>query len=98
MVSSALADFPTISFFLTEPKLELSSMHCPLLAHAIASWRQAQVCLRPLSSFGEDRTSRPPPLQHRVPIRATSTRSLGFCDVSLIRITPGLFQSQVEQS
>jgi len=36
------------------------------LGHAKAPWRQAQVCLRPLSSFGEDRASRPPPLQHRV--------------------------------
>jgi len=35
--------------------------------HTKAPWRQAQVCLRPLSSYGEDRASRPPPLQHRVP-------------------------------
>jgi len=48
-------------------------MPCPLLTHAIAPWRQAQICLRPLSSSGEDRASRPPPLQQRVPIRAAST-------------------------
>jgi len=48
-------------------------MPCPLLTYAIASWRQAKVCLRPLPSYGEDRASRPPPLQHRVPIRAAST-------------------------
>jgi hypothetical protein len=41
-----------------------------VVTHAIAPWRQAQVCLRPLPSYGEDRASRPPPLQHRVPIRA----------------------------
>jgi hypothetical protein len=51
-------------------------MPCPLLTHAIAPWRQAKVCLRPLTSYGEDRASRPPPLQHRVPIRAASTLDL----------------------
>jgi len=38
--------------------------------HARKSWRQAQVCLRPLVCFGQTRASRPPPLQHRVPTRA----------------------------
>jgi len=45
-------------------------MPCPLLTYAMAPWRQAPVCLRPLPSYGEDRASRPPPLQHRVPILA----------------------------
>jgi len=71
---------------------------CPLLTHAIAPWRQAKVCLRPLSSYGEDRASRPPPLQHRVPILAR----IGFGSLQCLRsasaffrIAPGLFQSQV---
>jgi len=70
-VSSALADSPSISFVLTESRaLIWALLFCFGLANAIATWRQAKVCLRPLSSYGEDRASRPPPLQHRVPIRA----------------------------
>jgi len=51
-------------------------MSCPLLTYAMTPWRQAQVCLRPLPSYGEDRASRPPPLQHRVPILAASALDL----------------------
>jgi hypothetical protein len=43
-----------------------------VFGYAKTPWRQAQVCLRPLPSYGEDRASRPPPLQHRVLIRITS--------------------------
>jgi hypothetical protein len=46
-------------------------MPCLLVTNALATWRQAKVCLRPLPSYGEDRASRPPPLQHRVPILAS---------------------------
>jgi len=70
-VSSALADSRSISFVLTESQAMMwALLFCFRLANAIATWRQAKVCLRPLSSYGEDRASRPPPLQHRVPIRA----------------------------
>jgi len=67
------------------------SMLCLRVTYAITPWRQAKVCLRPLSSYGEDRASRPPPLQHRVPILSLAS-PLG---VGLIQIAPGLFRSQV---
>jgi hypothetical protein len=77
-----------ISFFLTES-------HAPFRArcsvYAGAPRRQAKVCLRPLSAYGEDRASRPPPLQHRVLIRASVSAGVG-----LVRIAPGPFRSQVE--
>jgi len=67
-LSSALADSRSISFVLTDPAPILwAKLLCFRAANAIATWRQAKVCLRPLSFFGKDRASRPPPLQHRVP-------------------------------
>jgi len=77
----------------------LGRTSCLFSTHARVSWRQAEVCLRPLICFGQTRASRPPPLQHRVPTRAVSKiRSLEIsASVSLIRITPGLFQSQGNQ-
>jgi len=100
MLSLALANFHTISFFLTDTHAA-SWARCVayLVTYANATWRQAKVCLRPLPSYGEDRASRPPPLQHRVPIRAASALDLSSVSVSvsLIRISPGLFQSQVRR-
>jgi len=50
-------------------------------------------------SYGEDRASRPPPLQHRVLIRAASNSiSRVSANVGLIQIALGLFQSQAGQS
>jgi len=71
MLSLALANSHTISFFLTDTHAA-SWARCVayLVTYANATWRQAKVCLRPLPSYGKDRASRPPPLQHRVPIRA----------------------------
>jgi len=66
VLSLALANSRAISLFLADSQ---ASPWVDALRHAKAPWRQAKVCLRPLSSFGEDRASRPPPLQHRVPIR-----------------------------
>jgi len=81
------------------PRLASGATSCLFSTHARISWRQTKVCLRPLVCFGQTRASRPPPLQHRVPTRAVSKiRSLEFsASVSLIRITPGPFQSQVNQ-
>jgi len=74
MLSSAVADSRVIPFVLTESQAMMwALLFCFRLANAIATWRQAKVCLRPLSSYGEDRASRPPPLQHRAPIRAASS-------------------------
>jgi len=47
----------------------------------------------PLSHYGRDRAPRPPPHQHRVPIRAAAE----YCEHQLIRITPGPLQSQAER-
>jgi len=58
------------------PHTVSGSMPCLLVTYALATWRQAKVCLRPLSSYGEDRASRPPPLQHRVPILAAGAPDL----------------------
>jgi len=70
-LSSALADSRAISLVLAESQALMWAMSpCFGVAYAFATRRQAEVCLRPLSFYGEDRASRPPPLQHRVPIRA----------------------------
>jgi len=77
LLSLALANSRNISFFLTDTHT-LSWARCLalLVTHAMAPWRQAKVCLRPLPSYGEDRASRPPPLQHRVPILGASALDL----------------------
>lgn len=64
VLSLALANSRAISLFLADSQ---ATPWVDALHHAKAPWRQAKVCLRPLSSYGEDRASRPPPLQHRVP-------------------------------
>jgi len=54
------------------------------------------VCLRPLNCYGQLRASRPPPLLHRVPIRAAAKKLLAIRRTRrLYRITPGPFQSRV---
>jgi len=66
------------------------------VANAHATWRQAKVCLRPLSGYGQDRASRPPPLQHRVPIRApTETALAGSVFASVLPDRSGTFSDQV---
>jgi hypothetical protein len=47
----------------------------------------------PLPHYGWNRAPRPPPHQHRVPIRAAAV----CCEHQLIRITPGLLQSQAKR-
>jgi hypothetical protein len=42
------------------PKHDVSLVELPGLANALTTRRQAKVCLRPLSSYGADRASRPP--------------------------------------
>jgi len=71
-ISLALANFHAIPFFLAESPTPPWDRHPASIGSRRVSRRQAQVCLRPLSSYGQDRASRPPPLQHRVPIRAAS--------------------------
>jgi len=52
-LSSALAGSRRISFFLTDSlALMRASLPCFRIANAIATWRQAVVCLRPLSYYG----------------------------------------------
>jgi hypothetical protein len=54
--------------------------------------------MQPLSHYGCDRASRPPPLLHRVPIRAALTAvKRQLLSVGIIRIAPGPFQSQAER-
>jgi len=43
-----------------------------LVAHGDIARRHAKVCVLPLPHYGWDRAPRPPPLQHRVPIRAAA--------------------------
>jgi hypothetical protein len=65
------------------------------LANANATWRQAKVCLRPLTI---EARSEPPgrlPLQHRVPIRGAGSRLRNSSLASADQIALGLFQSQV---
>jgi len=77
------------------PSYKVSLPHCFRFANAFAARRQAEVCLRPLSRYGRDRASRPPPLQHRVPIRAAwCCLRNGPCSRQLDRITPEPFQSR----
>jgi hypothetical protein len=100
MLSLGSRQFPAPSHSASRlPAPCLGRTSCLFSTHARVSWRQTKVCLRPLVCFGQTRASRPPPLQHRVPTRAVSKiRSLEFsASVSLLRITPGLFQSQVNQ-
>jgi hypothetical protein len=90
-VSSALADSRPIALVLAESQAyDVCLIALPGVADAVATRRQAKVCLRPLSFYGKDRASRPPPLQHRVLIRAASSclRRLST-DVSL----PGLLRN-----
>jgi len=81
------------------PGLASGVTSCLFSTYARISWRQTQVCLRPLICFGQTRASRPPPLQHRVPTRAASKFDFSKlrASVSLVRIAPGPFQSQVDQ-
>jgi len=52
-LSSALAESRRISFFLTDSLAMMrASLPCFRIANAIATWRQALVCLRPLSYYG----------------------------------------------
>jgi len=96
-LSSALADSRSISFVLTDPAPILwAKLLCFRVANAIATWRQAKVCLRPLSFFGKDRASRPPPLQHRVPHTSNASGCLRrhLCVRWFFRIAPGPFQTR----
>jgi len=52
-LSSALAGSRRISLFLTDSLTVMrASLPCFRIAYAIATWRQAMVCLRPLSYYG----------------------------------------------
>jgi len=98
-LSSTHVDSRAISFVLTESRtLIWASLQCFRVANVQATGRQAQVCLRPLIYYGQIRASRPPPLQHRVPIRA-GVESLYATRRSRrsFQIAPGPFQSQVER-
>lgn len=56
------------------PSAALGPAACSYRSSRQATWRRAQVCTLPLSLFGRDRAPRPPPLQHRVPIRSSRGR------------------------
>jgi len=52
-LSSAFADSRHTSFFLTDSLAMIrATLPCFRIAIAIATWRQAMVCLRPLSYYG----------------------------------------------
>jgi len=76
LLSAALAGSRNISFCLTASHAAPGVTPCLFSTHARKSWRQAQVCLRPLVCFGQTRASRPPPHQHRVPTRAAIKNSI----------------------
>jgi len=99
ILSSALADFRIISFVLTESQaLTWALSLCFGVATPARLGGKTKVCLQPLSCYGQDRASRPPPLQHRVPIRAASSRfRKRLRKRRSYRITPGPFQSQVRR-
>jgi len=70
----------------------VASLHC-LMAIGDVARRYTLVCILPLSHYGWDRAPRPPPLQHRVLIRATALvclRTLA-CGRRQSQITPGAF-------
>jgi hypothetical protein len=97
LVWSTLADFPDHPVRPHGiPDCDVSYVACFRVANALATWRQAKVCLRPLSCYGQDRASRPPPLQHRVPI-LSSIQPLDaiFADVSLAGLLRDLFRNRL---
>jgi len=47
-------------------------LYTAFVAHGGIAHRYAEVCILPLPHYGWDRAPRPPPLQHRVPIRAAA--------------------------
>jgi len=65
----------------------------PLVAHAVAPRRQAEVCLRPLRSYGYRRASRPPSIPAPGPhISAIVPAYAGSRSRRLVRIAPRPFQ------
>jgi hypothetical protein len=70
----------------------------PVVANAVASRRQAKVCLRPLPSYGEDRASRPPSAPAPGPhIGGVGPACAGFPSRRLMRIAPRPFQLRVRR-
>jgi len=61
------------------------------VAYAKATWRQTEVSLRPLICFGQTRASRPPPHQHRDPIRGALARWRGTTLASAFPDCSGAF-------
>jgi len=72
MLSSTFVDSRGTAFVLTESRTQIWAYLLCFIGSRPATGRQTQVCLRPLIHQGRIRASRPPPLQHRVPIRAAS--------------------------
>jgi hypothetical protein len=67
-----------------------------IVANAVASRRQAKVCLRPLSAYGEDRASRPPSAPAPGPhINGVRPAFAGSSSRRLMRIAPRPFQLRV---
>jgi len=69
-LSSTLVDSRSTAFVLTESRTQRWAYLLCFSGSRPATGRQTEVCLRPLIYQGQIRASRPPPLQHRVPIRA----------------------------
>jgi len=71
----------------------------PVVTNAVASRRQAEVCLRPLQSYGDSRASRPPSVPAPGPhISGTAPARAGSRSRRLVRITPRPFQYRVRQA
>jgi len=69
-----------------------------VVTHAVAPRRQAQVCLRPLQSYGDSRASRPPSIPAPGPhISGTFPACAGSGSRRLVRITPRPFQYRVRR-
>jgi len=64
---------------------------CFRVAYAKATWRQTEVSLRPLVCYGRTRASRPPPRQHRDPIRGALSRLRGATLASAFPDCSGAF-------
>jgi len=98
-LSSALADSRPIALVLAEiPSFDVSLDALPVVANAVASRRQAKVSLRPLSSYGEDRASRPPSAPAPGPhISDVGPAYAGSSSRRLMRIAPRPFRLRVRR-
>jgi hypothetical protein len=98
-LSSTFADSRDTAFVLTESRTLIWAYLLCFSGSRPATGRQAEVCLRPLIHQGQIRASRPPPLQHRVPIRAASkVRKHLFHRVSFTGLLRSVFSHSVGES